>query len=240
MLAYVGLDLLVGFAGRVTARATEIRIDGGVLAFAMLLSVVAAFVFAFLPPLRSQEAVGSTLTRAGTRSNGGRRRLQRGLIVAQVAASVTVLTAAGLLALAVSPATLVPRPETERLVELVLDRVGHHDRPQPELRPRVRDVRDLLRRVDPPRDREAGVGQVEAGEAVRAVAQHRDVERLEPLERRGDVFVDVENGVNTAIRKLRQALRDSPDAPTFIETVPGKGYRFIAAVERHTSSNQRT
>jgi TolB-like protein/DNA-binding winged helix-turn-helix (wHTH) protein/Flp pilus assembly protein TadD len=46
-----------------------------------------------------------------------------------------------------------------------------------------------------------------------------------------EVFVDVENGVNTAIRKLRQALRDSPDAPTFIETVPGKGYRFIAAVE---------
>jgi TolB-like protein/DNA-binding winged helix-turn-helix (wHTH) protein/Flp pilus assembly protein TadD len=46
-----------------------------------------------------------------------------------------------------------------------------------------------------------------------------------------DVFVDVENGVNTAIRKLRQALRDSPEAPTFIETVPGKGYRFIATVE---------
>ena len=46
-----------------------------------------------------------------------------------------------------------------------------------------------------------------------------------------DVFVDVENGVNTAIRKLRQALRDSPDMPTFIETVPGKGYRFIADVE---------
>lgn len=46
-----------------------------------------------------------------------------------------------------------------------------------------------------------------------------------------DVFVDVENGVNTAIRKLRQALRDSPDAPAFIETVPGKGYRFIATVE---------
>jgi TolB-like protein/DNA-binding winged helix-turn-helix (wHTH) protein/Flp pilus assembly protein TadD len=46
-----------------------------------------------------------------------------------------------------------------------------------------------------------------------------------------DVFVDVENGVNTAIRKLRQALRDSPDAPTFIETVAGKGYRFVAPVE---------
>ena len=46
-----------------------------------------------------------------------------------------------------------------------------------------------------------------------------------------DVFVDVENGVNTAIRKLRQALRDAPDTPMFIETVPGKGYRFIAPVE---------
>src|SRR5688572_25415322 len=47
-----------------------------------------------------------------------------------------------------------------------------------------------------------------------------------------DVFVDVETGVHTAIRKIRQALRDSPDAPTFIETVPGKGYRFVAPVER--------
>ena len=46
-----------------------------------------------------------------------------------------------------------------------------------------------------------------------------------------DVFVDVETGVNTAISKVRQALRDSADAPAFVETVAGKGYRFIAAVE---------
>jgi TolB-like protein/DNA-binding winged helix-turn-helix (wHTH) protein/Flp pilus assembly protein TadD len=46
-----------------------------------------------------------------------------------------------------------------------------------------------------------------------------------------DVFVDVETGVHTAVRKIRQALRDAPDAPTFIETVPGKGYRFVAPVE---------
>jgi TolB-like protein/Tfp pilus assembly protein PilF len=44
------------------------------------------------------------------------------------------------------------------------------------------------------------------------------------------VFVDVEMGVNTAIRKLRQALRDSKESPSFIETVSGKGYRFIAPV----------
>ena len=46
-----------------------------------------------------------------------------------------------------------------------------------------------------------------------------------------DVFVDVDTGVNTAISKIRQALRDSTDAPAFVETVPGRGYRFIAAVE---------
>src|SRR5262249_39461379 len=46
-----------------------------------------------------------------------------------------------------------------------------------------------------------------------------------------DVFVDVETGVNTVVFKVRQALRDSPDAPAYVETVPGKGYRFIAPVE---------
>jgi TolB-like protein/Tfp pilus assembly protein PilF len=38
-------------------------------------------------------------------------------------------------------------------------------------------------------------------------------------------------GVNTAIRKLRQALRDSRESPTFVETISGKGYRFIAPVK---------
>ncbi len=44
------------------------------------------------------------------------------------------------------------------------------------------------------------------------------------------VFVDVEPAINTAIRKVRQALRDDADKPRFIETVVGKGYRFIAPV----------
>ena len=46
-----------------------------------------------------------------------------------------------------------------------------------------------------------------------------------------DVFVDVEMGINTVISKVRQALRDSADTPAFVETVAGKGYRFIAPVE---------
>ena len=45
------------------------------------------------------------------------------------------------------------------------------------------------------------------------------------------VFVDADMGVNTAIRKIRQVLGDTPEAPVFVETVSGKGYRFIAEVE---------
>ena len=46
-----------------------------------------------------------------------------------------------------------------------------------------------------------------------------------------DVFVDVETGINTAISKVRQALRDSAETPAFVERVPGRGYRFVAAVD---------
>ena len=52
-----------------------------------------------------------------------------------------------------------------------------------------------------------------------------------------DVFVDVETGVHTAIRKIRQALRDSAETPAFIETVAGKGYRFVAPVETVANGN---
>jgi TolB-like protein len=46
-----------------------------------------------------------------------------------------------------------------------------------------------------------------------------------------DVFVNVEMGVHTAMRKLRQALQDSRESPIFVETISGKGYRFIAPVK---------
>jgi len=42
-----------------------------------------------------------------------------------------------------------------------------------------------------------------------------------------DVFLDVDNGINTAVRKIRQALKDNPENPRLLQTVPGKGYRFI-------------
>ncbi|HXP44811.1 MAG TPA: winged helix-turn-helix domain-containing protein [Candidatus Acidoferrales bacterium] len=45
-----------------------------------------------------------------------------------------------------------------------------------------------------------------------------------------DVYLDTDNGINGAIRKIRQALRDDPEQPRFIQTITRKGYRFIAPV----------
>ncbi len=47
----------------------------------------------------------------------------------------------------------------------------------------------------------------------------------------GDTFVDFDTGLNSAIKKLRDVLGDSADEPRYIETLPRRGYRFIAQVE---------
>jgi TolB-like protein/DNA-binding winged helix-turn-helix (wHTH) protein/Tfp pilus assembly protein PilF len=47
-----------------------------------------------------------------------------------------------------------------------------------------------------------------------------------------DTFVEFENGLNNAVKKLRAALGDSGDRPLYVETVPRVGYRFIAPVEK--------
>jgi cholera toxin transcriptional activator len=46
-----------------------------------------------------------------------------------------------------------------------------------------------------------------------------------------DTFVDYGHSLNTAVNKLREALNDSADNPRFIQTIPRRGYRFIASVE---------
>ena len=51
-----------------------------------------------------------------------------------------------------------------------------------------------------------------------------------------DTFVDFDHGVNTAINRLREALGDSAENPRFVETVPRRGYRFIAPIESHSSA----
>jgi TolB-like protein/DNA-binding winged helix-turn-helix (wHTH) protein len=61
-----------------------------------------------------------------------------------------------------------------------------------------------------------------------------DVVTREQLQQRlwpPDTFVDFDEGLNSAIKKLRDALADSAEAPRYVETLPRRGYRFIAAVE---------
>ena len=45
-----------------------------------------------------------------------------------------------------------------------------------------------------------------------------------------DTFVDVDHNLNTAINKIREVLGDSAESPRFVETLPRRGYRFIAAI----------
>ena len=53
---------------------------------------------------------------------------------------------------------------------------------------------------------------------------------------KGETFVDFEHGLNTAVKKARQALGDSAESPEFIETLARRGYRFIAEVQAGTTS----
>ena len=60
------------------------------------------------------------------------------------------------------------------------------------------------------------------------VTREELVQKLWP----GQTFVDFDQGLNTAVRKLRDVLCDSATKPRYIETLPKRGYRFIAFVER--------
>src|SRR5271165_7531087 len=45
-----------------------------------------------------------------------------------------------------------------------------------------------------------------------------------------DIYLDTDSSINGAIRKIRQVLKDDPENPIFVQTVTGKGYRFVATV----------
>jgi putative ABC transport system permease protein len=93
------LGMLTRFVSRFTARTTEIGVDFGVLAFTMAVSMLTGLVFGILPAIASKVELATAMKQGGkgAAEGGGRRRLTSGLIVAQVAVSVVLLTGAGLL-----------------------------------------------------------------------------------------------------------------------------------------------
>src|SRR5216683_5601924 len=50
-----------------------------------------------------------------------------------------------------------------------------------------------------------------------------------------DTFVDFDHSLNTAVMRLREALNDSSENPRFIETLPRRGYRFVAPFEERSA-----
>jgi TolB-like protein/DNA-binding winged helix-turn-helix (wHTH) protein/Tfp pilus assembly protein PilF len=56
----------------------------------------------------------------------------------------------------------------------------------------------------------------------------------------GDTFVDFDTGLNVVVNKLRQALGDSATSPRFVETIPRRGYRFLAPVTPVAIAEPRT
>jgi predicted permease len=99
LIAVGGVRMLATFAARFSPRASEIRIDGAVLAFTLMLAVVVAVLLSFAPGLANERTLGAALSAGGRRSTGTvrRQRLQQTLVVAQIAVSVILLTGAGLL-----------------------------------------------------------------------------------------------------------------------------------------------
>jgi putative ABC transport system permease protein len=99
VVARGGLALLVSYAARYSNRADEIHLDGMVLAFTLLVTVAVAVLLSFAPSVAKEGKLGTFLSAGTTRSSGGLRkqRLQRALVVAQIAVSVVLLTGAGLL-----------------------------------------------------------------------------------------------------------------------------------------------
>jgi putative ABC transport system permease protein len=99
IFAVGGVRLLVSLAERYSPRANEIRLDGMVLSFTLLLSVLVAILLSFAPKLAKEGSLAAWVAAGVNRMSGGvrRQRLQRGLVVAQIAVSVILLTGAGLL-----------------------------------------------------------------------------------------------------------------------------------------------
>ncbi len=98
IMAIEGVELLTSLAARYSARASEIQLDSVALGFTLALSVAIALLLSLVAPLPKEGTLGSIS--AGVRRTTGnlrRQRLQRSLVVAQVAVSVVLLAGAGLL-----------------------------------------------------------------------------------------------------------------------------------------------
>ena len=121
LLAFSLLDALRAYTSRFTNRTGEIAIDGGVLAFTLLVAVGTAVAFSLLPGLVPARRLGEALAAGSARSTatGARKVLQRTLVTGQLAVSFVLLVGAGLLVRTLSNLHAVdPGFELERVLSI--------------------------------------------------------------------------------------------------------------------------
>ncbi len=108
-----------------------------------------------------------------------------------------------------------------------------------------RSSSDLVRFAGFQLDRQAGELRKDDGTKIRLQEQPLHILRIllehpgriiarEELRQKiwpSDTFVDFDHGINNAIKRLRETLGDTAETPSFIETLPRRGYRFIAPIE---------
>jgi putative ABC transport system permease protein len=126
ILAFAGVGMLTAFAERYSPRASEIGVDGTVLAFTTALVVVVALLLSYAPKLADERTIGALIAAGGRRTTAGsrRQRLQQALVVAQIAVSVVLLTGAGLLVRTMQQLSVVDpglNPENVLTMEVPID-----------------------------------------------------------------------------------------------------------------------
>ena len=149
VIAAVSVDLLVSFAARFTSRASEIVLDGPVFVVALLSAVAASAFFTLLPPLPRGDRLGGLLSKSGTRTTvgSGARRVQRFLVVAQIATSFVLLIGAGLLVRTMAHLNRVdPGFDTDQVVSMSIP-ANQAGRTPPELRAHYLSVLDGVRSI---------------------------------------------------------------------------------------------
>jgi predicted permease len=98
MLAWAGLRSLLGMAPSSLPRLEDVRLDAGVLGFALIVSIAAALVFGVVPAIHASRSAGAGVLRSENRATSGRRarRVRDVLVVSELALSLVLFVGAGL------------------------------------------------------------------------------------------------------------------------------------------------
>ena len=187
LVAFGGVGMLISFAARYSPRAGEIRVDGVVLGFTLTLALFVAVLLSYAPKLAKESALGAWLAGGGKRSTGNlrRQRLQRGLVVAQIAVSVVLLTGAGLLTRTMLQLSVVDTGmKTENVLTMEVPPSGY-GQDNAVMVARYERMRDEIRAI--PGVTDAAVGSTiplrAAGFMLEVKAEGRPVSPGEPMPR---------------------------------------------------------